>query len=334
MQTQVEKLLQKLDKKPSSEEKSKEQAASQLVYPKDFLNRDDHSGLAVMFELNSINYFKDQVNVNTKGTLTSKNNKGVQNTEVEMQRKGVATNEASVRSSLPGYRKTGMSIILPPPDQWIENLNIAWTNFEFGALARNAELMSSVVNGDWGAAGQQVGAAAPGVLAKVAGKAGGNLAKAADGARRYVELMAGIRANDFSEVLFSNVNNRMHPFQFSFTPRNKEEAEAVHLILHRFKSHALPELFVSGGDNASYFRAPHTFDISFVDITTGNQTKYWTKISTCALVNCSINRTPNGGVAVIKDGSEYIPQTITLELQFTELTRLVRDSNNDPRDSY
>lgn len=328
----AEKLSKKLNNGNSTEKKSNLQ--QQLIMPIDLIDRDDHPGLVVMFELNAIDYTKE-ASTTVGGKLKSKNTSGVENTEVEMQKKGNATNAASVRSSLPGYRKTGESIVLPMPDQWIENLNIAWTQFEFGGLARNAELIQSVVQGDYGGAGQQVAAAAPGVLAKVAGKGGGNLAKVADGARRYVELMAGIKANDFTEMLFSNVNNRMLPFQFTFTPRNQKEAESMQQIIHRFKHAALPELWVNGTDNGSYFRAPYTFDISFVDCKTGNRSKYWTKLQTAGLINISVNRTPNGGFAVIKtaDG-DFVPQSVTIELQFTELLRLVKDENNDPNESY
>lgn len=330
----AEQLTKKLNNGNSTEKKSNIQ--EQLIMPIDLLERDDHPGLVVMFEMNAIDYSKDSSNAsNTTGGLKSKNTSGVTNTEVEMQKKGNATNAASVRSSLPGYRKTGESIVLPMPDQWIENLNIAWTQTEFGALARNAELIQSVVKGDYGGAGQQVAAAAPGVLSKLAGKKGGNLAKVADGAKRYVELMAGIRANDFTEMLFSNVNNRMMPFQFTFTPRNQKEAEVMQKLIHRFKHSALPELWVNGTDNGSYFRAPYTFDISFVDCKTGNRSKYWTKMQTAGLINISVNRTPNGGFSIIKtaDG-EYVPQSVTVELQFTELLRLVKDENNDPNESY
>lgn len=330
----AEQLSKKLNNGNSTEKSSNIQ--SQLIMPIDLLERDDHPGLVVMFEMNAIDYTKDSSNAGNKsGGLKSKNTSGVENTEVEMQKKGNATNAASVRSSIPGYRKTGESIILPMPDQWIENLNIAWTQHDFGALARNAELIQSVVKGDFGGAGQQVAAAAPGVLAKVAGKGGGNLAKVADGAKRYVELMAGIKANDFTEMLFSNVNNRMIPFQFTMTPRNQKEAEAIQLIIHRFKHSALPELWVNGTDNGSYFRAPYTFDISFVNCKTGNRSKYWTKFQTAGLINISVNRTPNGGFSVIKtaDG-DVVPQSVTIELQFTELLRLVKDENNDPNESY
>ncbi|AXF41526.1 putative tail tube associated base plate protein [Acinetobacter phage SH-Ab 15599] len=315
----------------------------QLVLPTDLLNREDHSGLVVMFELNAIDYNKDSSNAtnnastktNNKSSLTSKNTTGVENTEVEMQKKGNSTNAGSVRSSLPGYRKTGQSIVLPPPDQWIENLNVGWSQTEFGALARNAELVQSVVQGDYAGAGQQVAAAAPSVLAKVAGRKGSNLSKVADGAKRYVELMAGIRANDFTEMLFSNVNNRMIPFQFTLTPRNLQEAETMQLLIHRLKQASLPELWVNGTDNGSYFRAPYTFDISFVDAKSGKRSKYWTKLQTCALTNINVNRTPNGGMSIIKSPEgEYIPQSVVIELQFVELLRLVRDANDDPNESY
>lgn len=322
--------------KSKLEQRKTEDQIEQLIYPTDLLTSKDHPGLCLIFELNKLSYSKDDANQTSGNGLRSRNYYGEENTEVAMQREGDAMAASSVRSSIPGYRKTGLSIVVPPPDQWIENLNIGWTTTEFGALARNAELISSVVKGDFGGAGQQLAAFAPKMMQDVINsKTGNKYANLTDGARKYVELMAGIKANDFSEMLFSSVMNRMFPFQFNFTPRNLKEAEIVQQIIHRFKWAALPELWAEGSDNAAFYKAPYTFDIGFVNVETGNQSKYWTKFGTCALVNISINRTPNGVFSVIKDESgEFIPQQVTIELQLTELTKLNKTANSDPNDSY
>lgn len=336
-QSKAEQARSRLDQKKTEQNA----LGTQLIYPYDLLSREDHPGLCVMFELNKINYTKDssystRFEQNKGGVLKSRNNAGVENTEVAMQRKGDAMAATSVRSNIPGYTKTGLSIIMPPPQQWIENLNVSWGTTEFGEIARDVELWKSLASGDGSGAASQMAAMAPKMLAKFANdKTGGKYKGLTDGARKYVEMMSGMQQNEFSEVLFNSVMNRMFPFQFNITPRNEKEANIVQAIIHRFKWASQPDILAYESENSAYFQAPYTFDISFVDTKTGNQSRFWTKFGTCALTNISVNRTPGGDFTVTRNSSgEVIPQTVSLDLQFFEMTKLNKAASEDPNDAY
>lgn len=133
-------------------------------------------------------------------------------------------------------------------------------------------------------------------------------------------------------MLFKSVNNRFFSFSFTFTPRNKKEAEVVRAIVHRFRWAALPEYAFKQEKNTSYFKAPHTFDINYIDLNNGNSHNKWmTKISTCALTNITVNGTPNGEYAVLEDGAFA---TCVLELMFTELVVLNKSMLEDIDNSF
>ncbi|ACV50030.1 gp48 baseplate tail tube cap [Delftia phage PhiW-14] len=165
--------------------------------------------------------------------------------------------------------------------------------------------------------------------------AGGVEAAGGPNIRSFTELATGAKQNAFAEVIFGSVNNRFFPFQWTLTPRNAEEAETIRQIVHRFRYAQMPDMLF-GEKNGSFYRAPWTFDIHFVDITTGKESKWWPKIGTCALTAVSVNRTPNGEFSVIRsgDGTAEVPSSTVIDLQFTELFVLSKENMEDPNNSY
>lgn len=311
----------------SAAEKDRAVLGNQFTFPKDLLSSKSHSGLCVLFEINKLKSAKAGEYVRRFAGIDSTRLKRTasDSLEVAMQNDRDPVANASIRSEVGGYERTGLSIVLPPPSQWTETLSVMWSSTELGAIGRAGDLIESVVDLEVQTAASQVFAGLPRALAAMSG---------AEGAKQFMNVLTGISQNNYSEVLFNSVNNRIIPFVLNLIPRNETEAELLRLIIHRFKYAALPSIWSEDSTNASYFRAPFTFDISFVTVD-GNSQKWWTKIGTCALTNITINKTPNGEFSVIKDSSgQIVPQAVALELQFMELTRLVQDGLEDPDNSY
>ena len=312
--------------------------STQLIYPTDFAGGlGDHPGLAVVFELNRLtestggDYVKGLVTPSNR--LVTFTNSGLANTEVAMQRDAGSKSlrDTAEKANLGGgYVKTEQTIVLPPPEQWQDNLIVNWQSVDMASIGAAADFGSSVVEGDAGTAMGQVKASIPKMLAGGVQNIGGpNL-------RSFAEMVTGSKQNAYSEVLFGNVNNRFFPFQWTFTPRNKKEAEVVRSIIHRFRWAAVPEMMF-GEKNGSFFRAPWTFDIHFIDLRTGRESKWWPRVGTCALTNITTNRTPTGDFAVLAESDDEtgeIPASITLELQFTELFILDKSNMDKKDESY
>lgn len=332
----------KLDRLESNNNESAGTFNKQLMWPADLATANlDHSGIAMVFELNKTKVSGDKTTPNRayenkltgEAGMITRDYYGNLNTEVAMQRDAGAKSlrdPATVGEWGGAYVKTPYTIILPPPQQIIDNLVANWNTVEMGSIGAAANMFGSIGDGDKDAFLGQVGRSVPRMVA------GGVEAAGGPNIRSFIDLVSGSKANAFAEVIFGSVNNRFFPFQWTLTPRNAAEAETIRQIIHRFRYAQMPELLL-GEKNGSFYKAPWTFDIHFVDIRTGKESKWWPKIGTCALTAVSVNRTPNGEFSVIRsqeDGAAEIPSSTVIDLQFTELFVLSKENMEDPDNSY
>jgi hypothetical protein len=120
--------------------------ARQLVYPIGFGDTSDHSGLAMVFEFNTITQVGSTAYEKTltgSGNLTKRNTSDglMDNTETALSRDGGAATLRNSTNNMLGlratYKKTPISIVLPPPDAISDNLDLSWNNVELGAIGRS-----------------------------------------------------------------------------------------------------------------------------------------------------------------------------------------------------
>lgn len=303
--------------------------STQLVYPIDLATSDSYIPHVVIFEPNLLMGSK----VQQKTTLSAPTNKitGSYGNEIAMY----ASDSGSIRSkkgfsdfektrSNITYKKSGESIVLPMPPQFVQNYTTTWQSTELGAVGRGLDYINSMKNHDYNTLTGQTGDAIKQAFAGAVQSLG--VANVKD----YLELTTGQTVNNFAEVLFKGVANRTLPFLYTFAPRSAKEAAIVQRIIHRFKFHQLPEYKYENGNN-SYLLHPSTFDISFIDLSKGGNMQHIGKMSTCALTNLSVNGTPNGEYAALKDSGGF--PVCQLELSFTELTTLTKADMADPENS-
>lgn len=303
--------------------------SSQLIYPIDLATEASYIPHVVIFEPNVLSGSK----VQQKTTFSAPSNKiaGSYGTEIAMY----SADSSSVRAkkgflgfdksqSNVTYKKSGESIVLPMPAQFIQNYSTNWQSTELGALGRGLDYVNSMKNHDYGTLAGQTGDAIKQSFAGAVQSLG------VSNVKDYLELTTGQTVNNFAEVLFKGVANRTLPFLYTFAPRNAKEAAVVQRIIHRFKFHQLPEYKYDGGNN-SYLLHPSTFDISFIDLARGGNMQHVGKMSTCALTNLSVNGTPNGEYAALRDKGGF--PVCQLELTFTELVTLTKQDMVDPENS-
>ena len=123
------------------------------------------------------------------------------------------------------------------------------------------------------------------------------------------------------EVLFDKMELRTFAYNFTFSPKNKQETEDVQKIIALFRFHMAPEL---QGGQCRFLTLPSEFDIHYMYMAkdgTNSENDYYNKIATCVLKGVNVDYTP-GGVRSHGDGS---PVKITMGLNFTETEMITKD---------
>jgi len=139
----------------------------------------------------------------------------------------------------------------------------------------------------------------------------------------------GYALNPQLQMIYRGTGLRTFQLSFTFTPKSRNEAQAVNNIINQFRFYSSPSLGQKVGEktttttNSMFLIPPSLFDIEFY--VNGEPSEYLPKYGRCILDNVDINHAPNG-FAVYDDGS--MVQT-TLELAFKEMDILTRDSFND-----
>lgn len=126
----------------------------------------------------------------------------------------------------------------------------------------------------------------------------------------------GAVVNPNMELLFQGPILRPFNFSFRLSPRNNIEAKNVKKIIRIFKE-AMAVRTASGG---LFLAAPHTFEINYINGSTGNGHGSLNRIKTCALQSCSVDYAPDNTYMTFNDEDNEHPMTsYNLTLQFQEL---------------
>jgi len=136
------------------------------------------------------------------------------------------------------------------------------------------------------------------------------------GAQGLLTRTSGAVLNPNTELLFSGPALRAFTFQFPFSPRSQKESEEVQRIIRFFKQ----GMAVQRTDDSIFLKAPNIFKLKFLN---GNaEHKFLPKIKVCALLNCSVDYTPDGNYSTYTNSSMT---NYTMSLTFNELDPLYND---------
>ena len=179
------------------------------------------------------------------------------------------------------------------------------------------------VGGDAKKISESLVAGTEGILKDSAARAIGLVAEigGAEGAEQLVKKAFGEADNPYMEVLFDSMALRTFSYNFTFAPKNEQEALEVQKIIQLFRFHMAPEL--RPGVNR-YLGLPSQFDLHYMYLSKDGATSennYYNRVATCVLQNCDVNYTPNG-VKSFEDGG---PVTTTMTLAFKEIELLTKD---------
>lgn len=110
------------------------------------------------------------------------------------------------------------------------------------------------------------------------------------------------------ELLFSGPTLRPFSFSFRMSPRGEQEAKDVKSIIRFFKQNMAPKR----QDGNLFLKAPNTFLIKYQ----GAGSQGLNKIKECALIDCSVNYTPQGSYMTYEDGTMV---SYFMSLTFSEI---------------
>ena len=133
--------------------------------------------------------------------------------------------------------------------------------------------------------------------------------------------------NNHLEVIFNGIEFRRFNFTWRFTPESEAEALNVDNIIRAFKFYAAPEILTAW--TGRFWIYPAEFDIEYW--ANGRPNEFVNKISTCALINMSVNYTASGHWAAhrhhsVLDGSPSVCTDMTLtfiELELMQKQRIL-----------
>ena len=129
--------------------------------------------------------------------------------------------------------------------------------------------------------------------------------------------------NPNMELLFKKPSLRPFEFTFKLAPRSKKEAEQVIGIIRTFKQ----SMAVIRSESNLFLKTPHTYKLQYKH--RGNDHPFLNKFKECALMNMSVNYTPDGNYATYEDG---IMTAYEMRLSFTEIEPVFNDEYDDDND--
>ena len=173
-----------------------------------------------------------------------------------------------------------------------------------------------------------------------------------------IEALSGAVSNNRTEQLFEGQEIRTFTFQFTFRPRNADEATEMKDIIKMFRFHMRPEL----GPASAYYLTPSEFKIKFYTISKGSsgigssdefiskkgrrtkrkvvatgirnpdgsqitlqENDFLPKIKNCALTSLSMNPMPDDIMETFSDPNHAgTPISVTVDLTFSEKEEISR----------
>lgn len=228
------------------------------------------------------------------------------------------------------------AIALYMPDTMLYNYSQSYSDLELGnelggkILAAGGSAVDAFKNGKGGmdsiVKAVKSGTKSLGTEALSAGAdvAGGLVGEGT--AKLGFQKLTGAVRNPMLELIYQSPSFRTFQFDFSFYPRDENEALEVQKIIERLRFHQAPEL-LQGAEG--FLVPPSEFDIKFYY--GGSQNPNIPPIATSVLTTIDVNYAPNGfsayevpGEVAPALGRTGMPVAINITLQFKETTYLTK----------
>jgi len=144
---------------------------------------------------------------------------------------------------------------------------------------------------------------------------------AAPGATALLALEKGAVRTPRMELMFEGIGRREFSYEFTFIPKDAEEAVTIESIVKQFKYHMASNF---SDDTFREMEIPSFFNIKYMY--RGDENTHLNKISTCALEGMDVSY--GGDRFVSYEGG--VPQTTKISLKFKEMEIITKSQIGDP----
>lgn len=145
-------------------------------------------------------------------------------------------------------------------------------------------------------------------------------AQQASQTQNLLSRLDGAMLNPNLELLFENPDLRLFNYNFKLSPRGEKEAIQIKKIIRFFKQ----GMAVQRSQSELFLKTPNVFRIRYLLSGTDRNHPYLNKVKDCALINCSVDYTPNGSYMSFS-GEENSMVSYNLSLSFKELEPVYAD---------
>ena len=135
---------------------------------------------------------------------------------------------------------------------------------------------------------------------------------------------SGAVLNPNMELLFKGPALRSFTFSWKMSPRDEKESEVVAKIIRTFKQSMAPQKTESG----LFLKAPNIYKLQFNQ--GSKRHKFLPKMKECALNNCAVNYTPDGGYMTYENAAMV---ALEMSLSFQEMEPIYNNDMSDDWDS-
>jgi len=143
----------------------------------------------------------------------------------------------------------------------------------------------------------------------------------APGATALLALEKGAIRTPKMELMFEGIGRREFSYEFTFIPKDAEEAVTIESIVKQFKYHMASNF---SDDTFREMEIPSFFNIKYMY--RGDENTHLNKISTCALEGMDVSY--GGDRFVSYEGG--VPQTTKISLKFKEMEIITKSQIGDP----
>jgi len=309
-----------------------------LAYPAG-VEGDDQQGHHIIFEIleqdkaklkakkgtNDIAKLKEEVenNYGTDEAGKAKRKEAEENLAVEMkrvgdQKSGAGGSSNSIQLSRNATTRISTLIALYMPASISVSYNSKYGEQEISALAGAG---AGALDAFAGRTGADASSALMGALGEVKAGIETGLMKvvdtAAPGATALLALEKGAVRTPKMELMFEGIGRREFSYEFTFIPKDAEEAVTIESIVKQFKYH-MASNYTDG--TFREMEIPSFFNIIYRYKNKDNE--HLNKISTCALENMDVSY---GGDRFV-GYEEGVPQTTKISLKFKELEIITKSA--------
>ena len=221
------------------------------------------------------------------------------------------------------------SVILPVPTSVQDGNQTSWGSGTMTAVQMAAANIVKSALGDEGGTGA-VGeaqtaleqASADAESAKEA--LGSYFTEQLTGTTDLLARTSGQVLNPNMELLFKGPALRSFTFSWKMSPRDEKESEVVAKIIRTFKQSMAPQKTDSG----LFLKAPNIYKLQFNQ--GSKRHKFLPKMKECALNNCAVNYTPDGGYMTYENAAMV---ALEMSLSFQEMEPIYNNDMSHSDDS-